>query len=93
MRSLADDIGADVVIADLAVDGEAERLAHDVGAIDVLVSNAALPAGGEVSTFSVAEIDRAIDVNLRAPMVLSRLLGQQMVARGRGHVRPGRKKN
>jgi uncharacterized protein len=86
LRALADDIGAEVFCADLADGDAAARLADAVGDIDVLVSNAALPAGGTVNTFSVDDVDWAIDVNVRAPMVLSRLLSPRMVARRRGHV-------
>jgi short-subunit dehydrogenase len=86
LQSLAADIGADTVCADLADLDAAARLAEQVGDIDVLVSNAALPAGGTVATFSVEEIDRALAVNLRAPMVLSRLLSVPMVTRGAGHI-------
>ena len=54
--------------------------------VDVLVANAALPGSGALTSFSVEELDRALAVNLRAPMVLARLLGEGMVARGRGHM-------
>src|SRR5882757_3828616 len=62
------------------------HLLETMGAVDVLVSNAALPAGGRVETFSVEEIDRALDVNLRAPVVLSRHVAADMTRRGRGHI-------
>ena len=42
--------------------------------IDVLVANAALPASGRLDSFTGEEIDRALDVNLRAPMQLARAL-------------------
>ena len=71
---------------DLAEVSEVERLLGDVGNADVLVSNAALPASGELGSFSVEELDRALAVNLRAPMVLARALSAGMVARGHGHL-------
>jgi short-subunit dehydrogenase len=37
-------------------------------------------------SFSVAEIDRALNVNLRSAMVLARLLLPGMLSRGRGHI-------
>jgi short-subunit dehydrogenase len=86
LRALADDIGAEVFCADLADEDAVARLADAVGEVDVLVSNAALPAGGTVDTFSVEELSRSIAVNVRAPMVLSRLLTPRMVARRQGHV-------
>ena len=83
---LASEIGAAVMVADLARRNDLDRLLREVGQIDVLVSNAALPAGGEVETFSVEELDRALDVNLRAPMILSRVLGGRMVSQHHGHI-------
>jgi short-subunit dehydrogenase len=83
---LAFDLDAEVLVADLASREEVDRIVGEVGEVDILVSNAALPAGGEVQTFSVAELDRALEVNLRAPMVLSRVLGAGMASRGRGHL-------
>lgn len=71
---------------DLTEAAEVERLVAEAGAIDVLVANAALPASGPIDDFSVAQIDRALDVNLRAPIVLARALSAGMAQRGRGHV-------
>jgi short-subunit dehydrogenase len=45
-----------------------------------------VPASGRLETFSVAEIDNALDVNVRAGLVLARLLAPRMVARGAGHI-------
>jgi len=86
LYELASALKAQAVVADLARRADLEALIESVGPVDVLVSNAALPAGGAVATFSIAEIDRALDVNLRAAMVLSRSLGQGMVERGHGHL-------
>lgn len=86
LRALAADLDAEVVVADLANRDEVARLVDAVGELDVLVSNAALPAGGTVETFSIEEIDRALEVNVRAPLVLSRHFTPAMVERGRGHV-------
>jgi short-subunit dehydrogenase len=86
LEALAAEIGARVILADLTSPTDARRLAQEVGAIDVLVQNAALPATGELLGFSDAEIDRALDVNLRAPIVLSRHIGERMAERGRGQI-------
>lgn len=86
LRHLADELQAQMVVADLADPADVDRLAADVGKIDVLVSNAALPAGGAVADFTVHQLDRALQVNLRAPMVLSRRLSEPMVGHGRGHI-------
>ena len=52
----------------------------------MLIANAALPASGLLSSFSVEELDRALAVNLRAPMVLAQALSAGMAARGAGHI-------
>jgi short-subunit dehydrogenase len=52
----------------------------------VLVANAGLPAAGDLLSFSAEEIDRAIEVNLRAPIQLTLALLPGMRERGRGHL-------
>jgi uncharacterized protein len=78
--------GAEVLVADLAERGAAAALAERAGAVDVLVANAGLPASGWLETFTPDQIDRALDVNLRAPIQLARALVPGMVERGRGHL-------
>ncbi|TMC40383.1 MAG: SDR family NAD(P)-dependent oxidoreductase, partial [Chloroflexi bacterium] len=63
---------ATVVPADLAQRGEAERLAAAAGAVDILVANAGVPASGRLADFAVEQLDRALDINLRSAIVLSR---------------------
>lgn len=75
-----------VVTADLSKPGEAERLAAEAGPVDILVANAGLPGTGLLESFSVAQIDSVLNVNLRSAIVLARLLAPAMVERGGGHV-------
>ena len=75
-----------VLPADLANAGDAVDLAERAGPVDVLVANAALPASGSIDDFSTVEIDRALDVNLRAPIQLTWALLPGMTERGRGHL-------
>ncbi len=86
LATLADETGAAVFAADLSDPLEIERLVEAVGAIDILIANAGLPATGRLSTYTTDQIDRALAVNLRAPIVLARALTPAMVARGHGHV-------
>lgn len=86
LESLAAELSAQAVPADLAKRAELNRLISEAGAVDVLVANAGLPATGVVGEFNLAQIDRAIDVNLRAPIVLARALTDGMVQRRRGHI-------
>ncbi|HEV7370417.1 SDR family oxidoreductase [Arenibaculum sp.] len=55
--------------------------------VEVLVNNAGLIAGlGRLDRIGAEEVDRMIDLNLRVPLQLARLLLPGMVARGGGHV-------
>jgi short-subunit dehydrogenase len=86
LEPLAQQLDARTAAVDLSQPAELERLVRDAGEVDILVANAALPASGALDSFTVQEIDRALDVNLRAPIVLAHALLPQMVARGRGHL-------
>jgi uncharacterized protein len=86
LEAIAAETGGRPIACDLTDPGAPEALVRDAGPVDVLVANAALPGSGAITTFSVEEIDRALLVNLRAPMVLGRLLGEAMAARGSGHL-------
>jgi short-subunit dehydrogenase len=86
LEPLAQELGGRALAVDLADRDAAARLAEEAGDVEILVANAALPASGAVDDFSVEQIDRALDVNLRAPIVLARLLSSAMVQRGHGHL-------
>jgi short-subunit dehydrogenase len=86
LEPLAAELSARVLAIDLADADDVQRLIDESADVDVLIANAALPASGRIESFSVEEIDRALDVNLRAPIVLSRALAPQMAARGGGHI-------
>lgn len=86
LEPLADELGARFVVADLADPEQVARLAEECGDIDTLVANAALPASGDLLDYTPEQIDRALTVNLYAPILLARLLVPRMVDSGRGHL-------
>ena len=81
---------AEVMTADLADSADVMRLASAAQPVDVLIANAALPGTGRLDSFSDEEIDRTLDINLRAPIQLARALTPAMIERGAGHVVPHR---
>jgi short-subunit dehydrogenase len=88
LDKLASDLGERVepLVADLSNADDARSLIDRAGRVDVFVSNAALPASGRLDDYTPEEIDRALDVNLRAPMQFARALTPSMAERGSGHV-------
>jgi short-subunit dehydrogenase len=86
LEALAAELGATIAAADLSDAASVRALAAAHGDVDILVANAGLPASGRLESFSEEQIDRALDVNLRAPMILAHTLVPAMVARGSGHI-------
>ncbi|MGA9875968.1 MAG: SDR family NAD(P)-dependent oxidoreductase [Solirubrobacteraceae bacterium] len=86
LEPLASELGARALGCDLGDPAELDRLLAEAGELDILVANAALPANGKLDSFTLDQIDRALEVNLRAPIALAHALAPAMVARGRGHL-------
>jgi short-subunit dehydrogenase len=78
--------GHTVLAADLAEPGAAERLAAEATGTEILVANAGLPGAGRVEDFSAEEVQRALRVNLEAPMLMARALYPAMVEAGSGQL-------
>jgi short-subunit dehydrogenase len=86
LQELADEVGGRAIAADLTDRSALERLVADAGELDIVVANAGIPAAGRLESFSVQEIDRTLDVNLRSAIVLAREALPGMLDRGRGHL-------
>ena len=86
LEPLAQELGGRALAVDLADRDAPEQLARDAGDVDVLVNNAALPASGTLDDYTLDQVDRALDVNLRAPIALAKLFAEPMKRRRRGHL-------
>ncbi|HWD75212.1 MAG TPA: SDR family NAD(P)-dependent oxidoreductase [Solirubrobacteraceae bacterium] len=88
LERIAGELGATAISADLADGDDVARLgsAGVAAGVDVLVANAALPASGLLLELAAEDVDRMLEVNLRAPIALAHSLAPAMVARGRGHM-------
>lgn len=86
LDGLAAEVGGTTIACDLSDATAVTKLMAEVGDIDVLVANAALPGVGAMVDYTEDDIDRDLDVNLRAPIVLTRWATAQMLPRGRGHI-------
>ncbi|HEY1690095.1 MAG TPA: SDR family NAD(P)-dependent oxidoreductase [Solirubrobacteraceae bacterium] len=95
LRSLQSEIAAlgvrcEAVPVDLSerssLPGLLERTEAALGPIDVLVNNAGIETIGAFTACPPEELSESIEVNLVAPMLLTRLALPSMLRRGRGHV-------
>lgn len=86
LEPLAQELGGRALAVDLAERDAVPRLAEEAGDVEILVANAALPASGTLDDYSLEQVDRALEVNLRAPIALAKLLSEGMTARGHGHM-------
>jgi short-subunit dehydrogenase len=86
LAPLAEELGARSIAADLGDPAALDKLLAEAGDVDILVANAALPGIGRMESISVDKIDANLNVNLRAPMLMSRALLPQLLDRGSGHL-------
>jgi short-subunit dehydrogenase len=86
LEPLAEELGGRALPCDLASREDVARLADETADVDVLIANAALPASGLLMDLTQEQIDRMLEVNLRAPVALARAFAERMAGRGRGHI-------
>jgi uncharacterized protein len=86
LEPLARDVAGRALACDLSSRDDVDRLIAAAGDVDVLVANAALPASGALTELTQEQIDRMIEVNLRAPVALARALAPKMIERRGGHM-------
>ena len=86
LDELAAELGGQAVTCDLASRAAVSELAERSSSAEILIANAALPASGLLTDLTQEQIDRMLEVNLRAPIALARALAPAMIARGRGHM-------
>ena len=76
------------IYADLERSHEAQRVVAQAieaaGQVDILVNNAGIIRRNDALTFTEADWDAALDVNLKTPFFLSQAVAQALVNAGRG---------
>jgi NAD(P)-dependent dehydrogenase (short-subunit alcohol dehydrogenase family) len=77
---------ASFVAADLGDVADVQRLASDVGKVDVLINNAGMARWAPTGEFDAAEFDKMFASNVRAPFFLVAALAPGMAARGHGSI-------
>lgn len=78
--------GCTVMQADLSDPKQVERLADECGEVDVLVNNAAVDVFGLFDLVGKEDVRKIYQVNLLAPVELSRKLVKGMLSKGSGSI-------
>ena len=86
LEPLAAEVGGRAIVCDLSQRGEVDRLLEEAREVDIFIANAALPASGVLTELTQEQVDRMLEVNLRAPVALARGLAPTMIARQTGHM-------
>ena len=86
LAELASEIEAEVAPADLSDPDAVRALAAAHTHVDILVANAGVPGSGRLLTYDDEQIERALLVNLHAPIILTHVLAPHLVDRGSGHI-------
>jgi NAD(P)-dependent dehydrogenase (short-subunit alcohol dehydrogenase family) len=93
LEALVEELGerAAAVRCDVAVDADCEQLVASTvqrfGRVDVLVNNAGIDNAQVAAEHeAMADFQRVVDVNLRAPFLLSQLAARQMLQQGSGTI-------
>jgi short-subunit dehydrogenase len=74
-------------LSDLSrIDPLVEQVEAALGQIDVLVNNAGVESIGAFTSYAPRDLTAMVDVNLSAPLLLTRRVVPGMLERGRGHV-------
>ena len=74
------------VAADLGDAADVQRLASDVGDVDILINNAGIALFGPTAEFDVAAFDKMFASNVRAPFFLVAAIAPGMAASGHGSI-------
>ena len=86
LEPLAHEVGGVAAACDLADPGAVRALVAAHPDVDVVVANAALPASGPLTSFTPEQVDRALQVNLLAPIAIAHAYAPAMSSRGRGQL-------
>lgn len=81
LERLQERTGAEVIVADLTDRGDLDRVVEAARGVDVLIANAGTGNDTPIADMTTDDVDRSIDVNLRAPVLMATAFVNERVAR------------
>jgi len=89
-RSVSLGVRSGFLSADLRHPAERARVVEaarrELGPVDILINNAGVEYSSPYDELTADQLDEVLDVNLRAPMLLTRLVLPEMLRRRSGHI-------
>lgn len=85
-KAVAESVRGRALKLDVTQEAEIARALDGIGRLDVLVNNAAVDFTVPIEELATAQWDAVIDVNLRAPFLLSKHAARLMKAQGGGQI-------
>lgn len=85
-RAVAETVRGRALKLDVTQEAEIARALDGIGRLDVLINNAAVDFTVPIEELATAQWDAVIDVNLRAPFLLSKHAARLMKAQGGGQI-------
>jgi short-subunit dehydrogenase len=83
-------VRSEILSADLRIPSERERVCEAAikafGSIDILINNAGVEYSSEFHKLTESQVSEVLQVNLEAPMMLTRMLLPRMLEKGSGHI-------
>lgn len=83
LRRLGEQTGGEVVVADLGLRADVERLAERARGVDILVANAGIGTDLAIEVMAAGDVDTMLEINLRSPILLAAAFAQACLAEGR----------
>jgi NAD(P)-dependent dehydrogenase (short-subunit alcohol dehydrogenase family) len=84
LLSLEQQIGCEIIVADLVQADEALQAAQAAGKIDLLVNNAGISIPQSFLETTIGAFDETMAVNVRAAFIVSQVIARGMIERGQG---------
>ncbi len=81
LKNLQEEIGCEIIAADLSDADQARQMAERAGDVDLLVNNAAMVLLEPLLQTKVESWDATMALNLRAVLVVTQVIARQMIAR------------
>jgi len=92
-QAAAKELGAHYFHCDVSKPEEVARLVSETvklhGAIDILINNAGVSAGGEFTDISLEDFDRVISINMRGAFIVAQAVAREMVKQVKAGRAPG----